>query len=338
MTQAANLAALGTNAGTTGILPIAGGGTAGTGGAIGFKNKIINGAMQVWQRGTSSSSTGYQTVDRWSFYADSSRSISQSTDVPTGFTYSASVSGTGSTGLTQKIESVNTLGLVGQSITVSFWLKQSTGAGSNAIALNLYYPTATDNYNATTQIGSTQNFTTTTGWAQYSATFTNLPSGVANGIQLTIVTTSGSAVAFLLTGVQLEVGTAATNFDVRSYGTELGLCQRYCYVSPGFGSSYDPNTEPAFIHYYHSGYTKPDQFWEHISGRWPVTMRASPSISTVDSAGNLGKISIWTGGGGQVSTNQDYYTVGGTREACSVTKYYGSTLGHSCRIKAEAEL
>jgi hypothetical protein len=230
MTQAANLAALGTNAGTTGILPIAGGGTAGTNGAIGFKNKLINGAMQVWQRGTTSTSTGYQTVDRWSFYADSSRTISQSTDVPTGYIYSASLSGTGSTGLTQKIESSNTIGLVGQSITVSFWLKQSTGAGTNAIALNLYYPTASDNYNATVQIGSTQNFTTTTSWAQYSATFTNLPSGVANGIQCTIVTTSGSAVVFLLTGVQLEVGTAATNFDVRSYGTELGLCQRYYQI------------------------------------------------------------------------------------------------------------
>jgi hypothetical protein len=227
MTQAANLAALGTNAGTTGILPAAGGGTAGTAGVTGFKNRLINGAMQVWQRGTTSTSTGYQTVDRWSFYADSSRTISQSTDVPTGFTYSASLSGTGSTGLTQKIESLNTLGLVGQSITVSFWLKQSTGAGTNAVALNLYYPTASDNYNATVQIGSTQNFTTTTSWAQYSATFTNLPSGVANGIQCTIVTTSGSAVVFLLTGVQLEVGTAATNFDVRSYDTELRMCMRY---------------------------------------------------------------------------------------------------------------
>ena len=55
MTQAANLAALGTNAGTTGILPIAGGGTAGTNGAIGFKNRIINGAMVIDQRNAGAS-------------------------------------------------------------------------------------------------------------------------------------------------------------------------------------------------------------------------------------------------------------------------------------------
>jgi len=198
--------------------------------SFGFKNRIINGAMGIWQRGTTSTSIGYQTADRWSFYADSSRTVAQSSDVPSGFIYSASLSGTGSTGFTQKIESVNTNGLVGNNITISFYLKQTTGAGANAIALNLYHPTAVDNYNATTQIGSTQNFTTTTGWAQYSATFSSLPSGAANGLQVTIVTNSGSAVVFLLTGCQLEVGSTATSFDYRPYGTELQLCQRYCFA------------------------------------------------------------------------------------------------------------
>jgi hypothetical protein len=30
-----------------------------------------------------------------------------------------------------------------------------------------------------------------------------------------------------ITGVQLEKGTTATNFDILPYGTELALCQRY---------------------------------------------------------------------------------------------------------------
>jgi hypothetical protein len=33
---------------------------------------------------------------------------------------------------------------------------------------------------------------------------------------------------FYITGVQLEVGSYATGFDYRPYGTELALCQRYC--------------------------------------------------------------------------------------------------------------
>lgn len=40
-----------------------------------------------------------------------------------------------------------------------------------------------------------------------------------------VVATNGAT--WYITGVQLEVGTTATNFDFRSYGTELQLCQRY---------------------------------------------------------------------------------------------------------------
>ena len=243
------------------------GGILGAGNASIMKNRIINGAMQVWQRGTSSTAIGYQTADRWSFYADSSRTVAQSTDVPSGFTYSASLSGTGSTGFTQKVESVNTIGLVGNSITISFWLKQTTGAGTNAIALNLYYANSKDDWNASTQISTSQNFTTTTGWAQYSATFSSLPSGAANGLQVTIVTTSGSAVVFLLTGVQLELGSSATGFEYVNYQTSLANCQRY-FQTYGGASANDFVT---------IGATNSTSITVGII-QLPVTMRTSPSV------------------------------------------------------------
>ena len=41
-----------------------------------------------------------------------------------------------------------------------------------------------------------------------------------------VVGTSGAT--FYITGVQLEVGTNASNFDYRNYGIELIMCQRYC--------------------------------------------------------------------------------------------------------------
>ena len=52
-----------------------------------------------------------------------------------------------------------------------------------------------------------------------------------------VVGTNGAT--FFLTGVQLEVGSTATSFDYRPYGTELQLCQRY------YETSFDIGTAPA---------------------------------------------------------------------------------------------
>jgi hypothetical protein len=51
-----------------------------------------------------------------------------------------------------------------------------------------------------------------------------------------VVGTNGAT--FYITGVQLEVGSTATSFDYRPYGTELALCYRYYWrnsVTEAFG-------------------------------------------------------------------------------------------------------
>lgn len=75
-------------------------------------------------------------------------------------------------------------------------------------------------------IGSTYS-TTANAWA--AGNYVS-PTGATQ-----VVATNGAT--FYVTGVQLEVGTTATNFDFRSYGTELQLCQRYFqYSGLGIGS------------------------------------------------------------------------------------------------------
>ena len=59
--------------------------------------------------------------------------------------------------------------------------------------------------------------------------------GLTSSVQF--ITTSGAT--FYITGVQLEVGSAATSFDYRHYGTELQLCQRY------YQKSFGPAVVPA---------------------------------------------------------------------------------------------
>jgi hypothetical protein len=70
-------------------------------------------------------------------------------------------------------------------------------------------------------LGAGSTFNGTAGsWASGSAFST---SGAVNIV-------ANNSATFYITGVQLEVGTNATGFEYRQYGTELALCQRYyCY-------------------------------------------------------------------------------------------------------------
>ena len=79
---------------------------------------------------------------------------------------------------------------------------------------------------------------------------------------------------FDLTGVQLEVGDHATEFEMRSYGDELRRCQRYCYI-PTYDSSYGP-----YAFSYHSSYKAAQEFF-------PVPMRAIPTPTVTATSGSF---------------------------------------------------
>ena len=70
---------------------------------------------------------------------------------------------------------------------------------------------------------------------------------------------------FDITGVQLEVGTIATEFEHKSYDEELALCQRYYLKTPANSASYLPTTNASD----HS----------RLSLMFPVTMRAVPQAT-----------------------------------------------------------
>jgi hypothetical protein len=112
----------------------------------GARNLIINGAMQVAQRGTSAtgignSDGGYHTLDRWAFRETNTPSFeftwSQSTDAPDGFGYSmkvdvttAEVTPVGYGYIQQRFEGQNLQQLKkgtsnAENVTLSFWVKSS---------------------------------------------------------------------------------------------------------------------------------------------------------------------------------------------------------------------
>ena len=236
-----------------------------------LRNRLINGGMSIAQRGTTYNPSGYYqygSVDRWSSTSNASNTIAQSTDAPTGFKNSCSISATSAAypGIAQRIESVNCTDLVGQTITISAYVKKSSGTSNVDVAL--YYANSADNFGGLTQIGSQTTLATspTSTWTRYIIQFTNLPAGAANGVQISIFTPSGSTSdTFLVTGVQLEVGSIATPFERRQYGTELMLCQRYYYngtfCTAGTTSTTQCNGQFIF----------------------PVTMRSSPTVAAYPS-------------------------------------------------------
>jgi len=274
MTQAANLGALGTNAGTTGILPAAGGGTAGTAGVTGFKNRLINGAMAIWQRGTSGTSIATSAFgpDRWRNYGGNALTLTQSTSFGSPQSLLIQANGTNSA-IGQRIESANIAGLAGQTVTISYQIR-ADNPGTHKLLL--YYANAQDNWSAetnfvNTSISYTSNTVTTITYT------TTLPSQAANGISVVLQWYNGGATINLTAfvwNIQIEAGSAATNYDFRSIGTELALCQRYYETSYSYGVVAGAYLAPGWA----SGVSSSSAPTQLNGASFKVSKRATPTI------------------------------------------------------------
>jgi hypothetical protein len=252
-----------------------------TGMTMGFRNRIINGAMVIDQRNAGTSTTptadSIYTLDRWicRLSQASKFSVQQVTTAPSNFTNSLRFTSTSAYSLLstdyfsigQRIEGLNAADLgfgtsSAKSLTLSFWVYSSlTGTFSGGLANSGYGRNFAFTYTvnaANTWEQKTINISgdssgtwlTTTGIGlivQFSLGSGSLysdpaPNGWSNGnpaVQNTVSVVSTNGATWYVTGVQLEVGTQATPFDVRPYGTEFQLCQRY-YQQIGGGAGETP--------------------------------------------------------------------------------------------------
>ena len=245
------------------------------------RNLIINGAFQVAQRGTSSTSNGYKTVDRWSHNAGDhgvtvtfSQQSTTSSDTPyqNGFSnfFRIALSGAGTANAAAYAEVLTKLEAQdiansgwnfkssSSNITLSFWVRPSTNQTFYGL-IRSYDGTAYANAFSFTASGNNT-------WTKITKTIpgnSNLQfdNNNAVGLQLLITPFYGTdytndraldtwttfdsanyfpdmastwltagASTFDITGVQLEVGDVATDFEHRSFGQELLRCQRYFVV------------------------------------------------------------------------------------------------------------
>ena len=286
---------------------------------INFRNIIINGGMDLAQRGTSSTgltSANYQTVDRWNLQLSSAGTWTQTqeTDVPSGqgfakslkmdcTTANGSLSASSLMYINQRFEGQNLQYLKkgtssADNLTLSFWVK------SNKTGTYIIQFLDTDNSRSISQSYTIDSAST---WEKKTLTFAGDTSGVLdnnNGDSLRVIwwlaagsdyssgtlgTSWGSTVnanravgqvnladstsnEWYITGVQLETGQVASDFEFLPFDVNENRCLRY-FQEVGHTVSGSIAFGNAFTGAYNST-------TEVIAGRiLPVKMRTSPTIT-----------------------------------------------------------
>jgi hypothetical protein len=266
-------------------LPLLGTFASNTNSSILFRNVLINGNFDIWQRGTSftqNTGSGYG-ADRWYHRVGNVQGIISRQDndfsaFSSKYFYrldNNTASSDAGMWLKQRIEGVDTL--AGKEATVSFWAKASS---AKAISVYLNQNFGSGGSVEVTDIGTT-NVSLTTSWQKFTVTF-SVPSiigktiGDGNYLELFFDLSAfvNTAFEFDIAQVQLEEGSVASPFEHRPYGLELSLCQRYYEKSTYVGMATVYSTSKTYAQ------TCPIGF--------KATKRISPSMSfgSVSNASN----------------------------------------------------
>lgn len=338
----------------------------------GRKNVVINGAMKISQRETSFVKTSYTggafyCLDRYYFqgsHPSIDMTVDQSSDAPaaTGLRNSLKVtinSGNSSYPaatnqyfrIRHAVEAQDCTHLVEQPCTLTFWVKSSV-TGQYDVAL--FAPDSSSNHQvvpytidaANTWEKKTLRFT---GPAQINddnengldiqwqlsragSAYQTSSTNVWGSTKLSSSTSSDAFIkttgaTFFLTGVQVEKGDP-TEFEHRSYGEELLLCSRYYHEIKQFVFNANKGNDT-----YWDGHARAGAY------AFPVPMRASPTVSIVQTYGWLANTSGWT----TPSSGRHPVSTGATNEqsvAFTGSNYWddpgtGGSAGNTTAVRIE---
>jgi hypothetical protein len=171
--------------------------------------------------------------------------------------------------------------------------------------------------------------TLTTSWARYSYTVTLASTVTEFGVNFlfTPVGTAGAADSYDITGVQIELGSVATNFKRASGGTiqqELAACQRYFYLTNSADGAY---TQYGIGQAYSTSAAK-------FNMPFPVTMRIAPTSVVV--TGNIGLLNS-----GDTAINNGTVAVNvpsNNRASLQVTGSSGVVAGNATAVMSNNSL
>jgi hypothetical protein len=314
-----------------------------------FKNIIINGDMSIAQRGTSFTSlagVSQYNLDRWETIGANVGSgryqIDQSTDTPTGFTYSQKISCTTAEAsqdannqlyLEQQIEGLNSSYLnyyvaSPDTVTLSFWVKSNL-TGSYSVALKLSDNGSAIDSGSTRIYPTTYSISSANTWEKKTITITldsattetkvvnngfavatqfwlgagtsrdgeatnawkNNANGAATSDNLNLLGSTSNE--WYVTGIQLEVGSAASDFEFLPFDVNLQRCERYYQKTYNIGNFAGSTGEGGTL--WDSGSSDAAGNLSHLYN-FKTRMRASPTVTGYDRSGNSGQFNYYRSG------------------------------------------
>ena len=268
-------------------------------GNLSFRNNIINGDFAVAQRGTSFTSTSSAnnddtyTLDRWYILSDGNDAIDvtqETSVVPTNELTAIALDVetiNKKFGIAQIIEQKNCVGLIGNTVTLSFKAKVSAttkldnvkcaivawSGTADTVTSDIISAWGAEGTNPTLIANATYentpaNLSVTTSYVTYSVSAAVDTASTKNIIVFiwSDVTDTTLGDFLYITDVQLEKGSAATDFEFLPIDVSLGRCLRYYYKEfVGSGKTFAASV-------YATSATN-----AKVIGKFPVVLRDNPS-------------------------------------------------------------
>jgi hypothetical protein len=321
-----NAAAKGANADITSLSALAG---VNSGALRGFTNLLINPDGRINQRAPSSNADDTYGHDRWVVLTQTNAiAVSTQTDVENGtprmWRLSQSQATAQRMGYAQIIEGINCKHLRGKQVTLGGRIRYSNNA---AVRYAILEWTSTEDTVTSDVVNSWTNGTFTAGNFFKSTTQNVLGVGsltpAANtltdltALTVTVGSSCNNLIVFIWTegtaaqnstfdgALQLEAGAVASAREFRPIGTEVAFCQRYFCKSYAIGTAPGSATNSGILAF-DSGTSTTNAMGVQV--RFPVEMRAAPTLVTYDEAANSGKIS--RGGNNKNGTSNDISSSG----------------------------
>jgi len=286
--------------------------------SLGRRNLIINGAMQVAQRGTSATGVtttdGYYACDRWTSQTDTGTwTLSQSTDAPSGFAYSfkmdctsAGTSNADEISLRTRLEGQDLQSLAygtsdAKAITLSFWVK-SNQTGTYSVVFYNQNTTQERSVSASYTINAadTWEYKTATIAGDTSYNFNNsntrdfqlifyfgAASGFTSGTYNTSAWQNADATNWVTSDIPGLGG--STNDYVAITGVQLEVGS---VATPFEHRSFGEELQLCRRYYISTTCANHYGYANNFGGNdarfsFPTTMRANPTVTTSDTGGTI---------------------------------------------------